>query len=363
MKKVLFFITSPSAGGAETYLLRFLRFAQGIEATVICKKSFDGELASQYQEVCDLTFVGKLGLYNPLPYYNLCRYLKNNCHDVVCDFTGNFSAWDLLCAKLVNLPIRIAFYRESRNQFKPSPFKKVYANLMTLLTHKYATKILSNSVEALNHFYPNWVKEQYKYRVIYNGLDMLQLSRKSRLDMRELLQIPHNAFVVCHSGRYTPAKNHHTIIKCAIKLCKKHNNIVFILMGRGVKEAYGDVIISMGLSDQIRILGYRDDVLDILKSADIFYFPSLNEGQPNALIEAMASDLPFVASDIPTIRETVPQQSQNTLVNPLDIEQNVGAIEDLYQKRHSLVERSVGQWARNYYESHKLFNHFLKELI
>ena len=69
-------------------------------------------------------------------------------------------------------------------------------------------------------------------------------------------------------------------------------------MGKGVREKYEMIVQQMGLDGQIHLLGYRSDVLRILPLFDLYYFPSLTEGQPNALIEAMATGLPFVASDI-----------------------------------------------------------------
>lgn len=363
MKKVLFIITSPSAGGAETYLIRFLEYVTEIESTVLCKKSKDGELRERYQKVCSLQFVGTLGLVNPIPYLKFYSYLKKKDFDVICDLTGNFSAWDLLCGKLIGINNRIAFYRESRNQFKPTIFKNIYAKFVTYITHLVSTKILSNSYEALNHFYPNWKGEDSKYAVIYNGLDMNKLSTKTKSQMRKSLCIPDSAYIICHSGRLANAKNHSMIINCAIKLCKKYPFVYFVLMGRGVKERYYDVAKEENLEERIRFLGYRKDVLDILKCADLFYFPSLNEGQPNALIEAMASDLPFVASNIPSIRETVPDICVRNLVDPTSYEDNYNALEEAILHKEECIKSICGQWTRSTYESQKLFNQFKNQLI
>lgn len=363
MKKVVFIITSPSAGGAETYLIRFLEYVTDIEPTVLCKKSKYGELRERYQKVSTLDFVGSLGLINPAPYIKLYSYLKKNHFDAICDLTGNFSAWDLLCGKLVGIEKRIAFYRESRNQFKPTIFKNLYAKLVTLITHRVSTKILSNSYEALNYFYPNWRNNSNKYIVIYNGLDISKLPNTSKGKMRTLLNIPYNAFVICHSGRYADAKNHPMIIKCAIKLCKSFPSVYFVLMGRGVREQYHEEVKAANLSARIKFLGYRNDVLSVLRSADLFYFPSLNEGQPNALIEAMVSDLPFVASNIPSIRETIPRHLIVYLVHPESFEDNYKALESAVKDTIARQKTICGEWARNHYDSQKSFTLFKSQLI
>lgn len=363
MKKVLFVITSPAAGGAETYLIRFLEHVKGMETTVLCKKSIHGELEDRYKAVTNLRFVGHLGLANPLPYIKLFSFLCKKKINVICDFSGNFAGWDLLCAKCAHVPVRIVFYRESRNQFKPTFFKRLYAKVITLVTKCTSTKILSNSFEALNHFHPYWHKDKDKYAVIYNGLDMAKLSTKTKTAVRQLLHLPQDAFIVCHIGRYTDAKNHKMILECAKVLCERYYDIIFILVGRGVSEAIGDVVEQYSLSNRFVMLGYRNDVLDVLKCADIFYFPSLNEGQPNALIEAMASGLPFVASDIPSIKEMIPKYRMSDLVDPNDLQSNVSAIERLYRNRNSLASYACDEWTRKHFDATQLYNLFLSELI
>lgn len=362
MKKVLFIITSPAAGGTETYLIRFLEHVKGVETMVLCKKSIHGELEERYKTVTNLKFIGYLGLFNPLSYIKLTLFICKYKIDTICDFSGNFAGWDLLCAKFAHVPTRIVFYRESRNQYKPTFFKKLYAKVITLVTRCVSTKILSNSFEALNHFHPYWRKDKDKYAVIYNGLDLAELSTKTK-NVRQLLHLPQDAFIVCHTGRYTEAKNHRMILECAKVLCRRYQDIIFILIGRGVNEAMGDVVEQYRLSNRFVMLGYRNDVLDVLKCADIFYFPSLNEGQPNALIEAMASGLPFVASDIPSIKEMIPKYRVSDLVDPNDLQSNVSAIERLYRNRSCLANYACAEWARKHFDATQWFNLFLSELI
>ena len=75
-----------------------------------------------------------------------------------------------------------------------------------------------------------------------------------------------------------------TIIEVAIKLCKKYNEIYAVMCGKGVDNALSQKVKKEGLEDQIKLLGYRSDVIKVLNTLDCFYFPSLSEGQPNALI-------------------------------------------------------------------------------
>jgi glycosyltransferase involved in cell wall biosynthesis len=77
-------------------------------------------------------------------------------------------------------------------------------------------------------------------------------------------------------------------------------------------------IAALGLQQEVRLLGHREDVTDIMAAADLFVFPSVYEGLGGALIEAIGLGLPVVASDIPALREVVRQGENADLVPPGD---------------------------------------------
>jgi glycosyltransferase involved in cell wall biosynthesis len=89
------------------------------------------------------------------------------------------------------------------------------------------------------------------------------------------------------------------------------------------------------------LLGYRKDVPRVLKSLDCFLFPSLTEGQPNALIEAMVSEIPIVASDIPSIKECVPSKIADTLKKPLDVQGFKNEILNIFKKNKKQVSLEI----------------------
>lgn len=362
MPKTLFLIESFMVGGAETYLLRFLEYCRPEEAFVLSKSGKGGALEERFRGCATVVRDIRLNLYNPLTYARLYRYLRANRFDAVCDMQGNFAGWTLLCARLAGVRCRLAFYRQSQNQFKPDPIRQLYTRLITWTMQRCATRILSNSKAALDHFHPDHEAYPNRFRVIYNGFDASMLSTADRLDVRRTLGIAPEAFVVAHSGRLAAAKNHETILACAKQLCTRHSDIHFVLMGRAVDTAYRKTIADLGLEKQIHLLGYRSDVLDLLRGADLFYFPSLNEGQPNALIEAMASGLPFVASDIPPIRECVPETCFANLLSPTDVEAHVARIEQFYHHRDELKYFTCQDWAIDHFDARRLFNAFREEI-
>lgn len=93
-------------------------------------------------------------------------------------------------------------------------------------------------------------------------------------------------------------KNHETILK-ALSQLKELSNIHYLLCGHGALDTYlRDLAEQLGISHMVTFAGYREDILKILQTADLFLFPSYQEGLPMALLEAMASGLPVICSDI-----------------------------------------------------------------
>jgi len=360
-KKVLYLVGSLNAGGLETYLLRFLQFHRKDEVFVLCKMGVAGDLREQYEKVTDYIFLLKVGYLNIGAFYKLYRFFKKEHFDTVCDFSGNFAGIPLWLAKKAGVQNRLVFYRGSENHFKPSRLNLLYNSLVQRLTYKYATRILSNSHAAFDFFYPHRNKDS-RFEVIYNGIDTTNLLQASKEELRQEFNLPVTAFVIGHTGRYVYAKNHETILQVAFTLCKKFDDIYFVLVGKGVDEIYRKIIIEKGLESKILLLGYRKDVLRLLPLLDLFYFPSVTEGQPNSLIEAMITGLPVVASDIPSIRECVPSVLHSSLLPPTDVKKATEYLEFLYKNREVLEDLKVKKWALEHFSAEVWFEHFRKQL-
>lgn len=98
-------------------------------------------------------------------------------------------------------------------------------------------------------------------------------------------------------GELSERKNHEVVVKALGQM--KHEDIKYFIAGQGPLEGYlNDLIRQNGLDKSVKLLGFRDDVNKLTKATDKFIFPSLQEGLTVALMEAMATGLPVVASKI-----------------------------------------------------------------
>lgn len=368
MKTVCFLLTSLEPGGVENYCLRFLKFSMGkFTPLIICKSGIGGALEEQYRALgCDILKL-KVGYLNVPNWLRIYRIFRERNVESVCDFTGNFSGVFMVIAKIARIPVRVSFYRQSSNHFKSSPFRNTYNKFVNQLVNKYSTHILANSKAGLDFFFPDRKKDDSRFEVIYNGIDSVPfLSQCLQKDKaRAILGIPNNAFVVGHTGRYNAAKNHETIFKVASELIKSDNNVWFVFCGRNTDDpAFTKALSKYGISEKVKILGFRTDIPVVLSAFDVFYFPSVTEGQPNSLIEAAVVGLPIVASNIIPIKETMPEMIQTQLIDPYDVTAAVQKIKEIKYNSSTVNAKFnlVKDWAIEHFSASFRFKQFLDRL-
>jgi glycosyltransferase involved in cell wall biosynthesis len=272
-----------------------------------------------------------LGYLSPSKIWQHYQFYKAQKFDVICDFNANFAGIPMVLGKRLKVAKRIAFYRQGSNHFKAGFIKNSINKYMNRLVYKNATHILSNSYAALEFFFPQRVATDVRFEVIYNGVNIAEYNvKESKASIRDHLGIPKNAFVIGHAGRLDKAKNHESILKVFQQLQQENLNSFLVLCGRDTEKLIPQLE-ALGIKANTLVLGYRKDVPRVLKSLDCFLFPSITEGQPNALIEAMVSGIPIVASNIPSIKECVPNSFHENLKEYDDIAGMVKLILSLEQ--------------------------------
>jgi glycosyltransferase involved in cell wall biosynthesis len=136
--------------------------------------------------------------------------------------------------------------------------------------------------------------------VIRNAIDFnkfLNIS-KSKPEIRSGLNIPKDAFVVGHVGRFNKVKNHTFLVDIFNEVYKTNKNAFLLLVGAGkLKDQIQKKLESYGLNGHYIILSHRGDVPQIMKAMDVFVFPSFIEGFGIVLIEAQVSGLRCIVSD------------------------------------------------------------------
>jgi glycosyltransferase involved in cell wall biosynthesis len=197
----------------------------------------------------------------------------------------------------------------------------VFQKLISLLVNRYI---------AVSHGIANRLKNvifsSNKLIVIYNGINVDRFSIDiSNYSIKELKKV-NNASVILTVARINKIKGHADLIRAATLLPES----VFLLVGEGSERVkFEEQVKKAGLEDRVIFLGHRDDIPHILARCDVFVLPSLYEGLPLTVLEAMAAEKPVVASNISGIDEVVIDGKTGLLVPPENHEALASAIESM----------------------------------
>lgn len=141
----------------------------------------------------------------------------------------------------------------------------------------------------------------------------IQVDRKVK---REEIGIPKDAMLLLSVGELNKNKNHEVIIEALGKI--NNPNVHYCIAGQGeLEDSLKDKARLLGIQNQVHLLGYRKDVGELYHTADIFCFPSYREGLSVSLMEAMASGLSIVCSNIRGNNDLI--QDSKCLINPQDV--------------------------------------------
>lgn len=165
-----------------------------------------------------------------------------------------------------------------------------------------------------------------------------ELHEKKRKRICEEFNIPENALILLSVGEVNKNKNHRVVIEALGILERK--DIYYIICGRGPLDSeYKAMASQLEIEKQVILAGYRIDVADFYKAADVFVFPSFREGLPVSVMEAMASGLPVIATKIRGSSDIIKENINGFLVAPNDVTEFAKAI-DLICNVDKMVQMS-----------------------
>ncbi|MBI4489164.1 MAG: glycosyltransferase [Deltaproteobacteria bacterium] len=171
-----------------------------------------------------------------------------------------------------------------------------------------------------------------RIEVIYNPVDLSQfksLPKESVAYLRKEIGLAREDPILLCIGRLSHQKGQWYLIQALPAICRRFPEVKLLLVGAGlpkVEERLRDLARSQGVEGNVRFLGVRNDIVELLALCDIFVFPSLYEGLGIALVEAMAMERPCIASRTGPIPEVVENGGSGVLVEPKDPQQIAGAV-------------------------------------
>lgn len=213
------------------------------------------------------------------------------------------------------------------------PIEKMMAKLtdVTININKEDYEITKNKLKPQNCYYLKGV-----------GIDLTKyksLDEEQKIKKRLELGLKDNDFVVIMIAELNENKNHIQLIKALEMLKNKHKNIKALCVGEG-NELNGliEEIKTRGLEDNIKFLGFRTDVNELINIADIGVLLSYREGLPRNIMELMANGKKVIATDIRGNRDLICNSNVGTLVKVGDYQETARAIEMYMEEKKTLEE-------------------------
>jgi glycosyltransferase involved in cell wall biosynthesis len=158
----------------------------------------------------------------------------------------------------------------------------------------------------------------FRVRFIRNGISTAAPTA-DRAGLRQALGIPALASVIGTVGRLSPEKGHACFLQAASEIVRQYPDTRFLLVGDGPERAALERLAGeAGIAGATIFAGIRDDVPALLAAMDIFVLPSLIEGMPMALLEAMAARKPVVATRVGAVPQVIDDGKNGVLVAPGD---------------------------------------------
>ncbi|MBE6564444.1 MAG: glycosyltransferase family 4 protein [Ruminococcaceae bacterium] len=247
-----------------------------------------------------------LSLDNMKAYKQLKQVIEKGKYDIVHCHTPNASVITrLVCRKYRKKDgVKVFYTAHGFHFYKGAPLKNwlLYYPIEKICSY-FTDKLITINTEDFE-----LAKRKFKAKEIHYvpgvGVDLSRFEniQIDRVQKRREIGVPENAFLLLSVGELNENKNHQVIIRALAKL--KDSNVHYAIAGTGDKKEFLlRLAKELGVTDQIHLLGYRNDVPELNYASDVFCFPSHREGLGLSAIEAMACGLPIVTSNIHGIND------------------------------------------------------------
>jgi glycosyltransferase involved in cell wall biosynthesis len=261
--------------------------------------------------------VHALSAFHPLAFFQIAMLFRRTRFDVVvCNLNRDAASAGFL-SRGTEGPVVIA--RHGVPVFgKP---KRRYRRLV----RRGIDGILTNTVSIKERYEKyGWFSDGF-IEVIYNGVPP-----QADVEPFDFSRVFPDKVTLFSAGRLARQKGFIHLIEAASLLAERRSDLAFAVAGKGRLEGVlKQAVERRGLDRQFRFLGFVDSVDPYLKGCDVFVLPSLFEGMPNAVMEAMALGKPVILSDVNGARELVEDGKSGIIVPPADAGALAGAIERL----------------------------------
>ncbi|PYX88295.1 MAG: hypothetical protein DMG67_17525 [Acidobacteria bacterium] len=333
--RVLHLVDTLNVGGTETQMAQAaLRLhAKRHDVTVGCLRA-EGPLLEVLQQagISVVEFRKEktlLSLNGVRQLLRLAVFLRRknfhalHAHDLWANLLG------VPAARLARTPVIIS----SRRYLADLEWHTPWRNRLMGLIYRRSTQVVVNSVAVRETLLGSYGLPLKKVRIVYNAVDIDRFMGVQPDRDRLLPGVGIGAKVIAVvANMYSPVKGHAHLIAAASSVCSALPETIFLLIGDGRERSKLEQLVrEAGLENNFLFAGHRKDVPELLACCNLAVLPSEAEAMPNALLEAMASGLPVVATRVGGNLEVIEDGANGLLVPPRDPETLAAAIQRMLQ--------------------------------
>lgn len=274
----------------------------------------ESALEDQVAALFPVTYLSGCGTVTPTKILQVVKAIQKTKPDIVHAHLGSvgFAAiWGMLFRK----PVVITVHTKPEKAFNPKTEK-----IVRLALKSKRTKLVAVSEENKALLRPYFAVGDDQLACVNNGVDLDRFTRKE-----------HDGFTVIHVGRQDENKNQAALIRCFARLHEAYPDTRLLLLGDGdQRKKLKALTQSLGIADAVTFTGNVTNTEDYYAVADLYVQCSHREAMPLSVLEAMATNLPIVSTDVGGLRDVV--RDNGILVPDNDEDALYRAMETVYNQ-------------------------------
>ena len=360
MKKICHISGTTLPGGGPEHIYQLLKRLNRNEWEVIICTSNDGSYWDKFNSLKVLTYNLPLRQLSLFIAFKLLAILRKEKPDLIHTHGRGPGLYGRIIGKVLNIPVVHTFHGFHYEDLSPLMQWLLLAteSFLALLT---AQHIFVSAGEKNRARVVKFLDEENSI-IIHNGVDHQYIHDLSVIRKTVFKSIGcedwENNKILGTISRLSPEKGVLNLLSAFASTVKRIPDLRLIIVG-GFPEEHRDyylkavgLIEKENLSGHVRILGYRQDALKILKCMDFFISPSLSEGLPISILEAFAAEIPTIATEITGNKDVIRNSVFGVLAEPDSVEglsQAIAKMVQLEQRDRDILKRNAYNRVKNHF--------------
>lgn len=316
-KKILHLITGLEIGGAEMMLLKTLPKMQNDFDNRVCCIRGHGPIGLKLEnDGVPVYYLNLKNIFDLSVIFRFKKVIREFEPDILVTYLIHADLFGRIFGRIFGMRKIVCSVRVKLVQWKYLPLL-----ILDGLTSFFVDHYHFNSQTVANMYLKYFFLAKEKVTVIPNGLEIEKYQVSiDRIAKCKELEIPIDVSIIGCVGRLEKQKGQKYLLEAFALFLEENERVFLILIGDGSDKEQLEVLSrKLKIENSTKFLGNRSDIPEILHVINIFILPSLYEGMSNALMEAMATGLSIIATDIPENKELLGSEENGIFVPPYNV--------------------------------------------